>query len=196
MSDHGPPFNSAAFAEFLKKNHVKHKLAPVYHSSSNGQIEGGIRTLKQALFKQLMDDRTADRKLQHKIDSWLFAYRNTLHTLTKVSPAEFFLGRRPRTPLWVLHPQNILSDRVQAAKEKWKPGDLVWVFQPTEKIKKWAPGVVEGLVTTVSRKVWVKGRSKQVSVSHLRQRSAEANCEVYPTVVTASGSSAPVASAI
>lgn len=204
VSDHGPPFNSVAFAEFLRKNHAKHKLTAVYHPSSNGQIERGVRTLKQGLFKQLMDDRTADRTLQHKIDSWLFTYRNTPHTLTKVSPAELFLGRRPRTPLSVLHPQNILSDRVQAAQEKWKedhkaklsyykPGDLVWVFQPTEKIQKWAPGVVEGRVTTVSYQVWVKGRSKQVSVSHLRKRSAEASCEVDPTMVTERGPLVPVA---
>jgi hypothetical protein len=48
VSDHGPPFNSVAFAEFPRKNHVKHKLTPVYHPSSNGQIERGVRTLKQA----------------------------------------------------------------------------------------------------------------------------------------------------
>jgi transposase InsO family protein len=96
--DNGPPCNSVAVAEFLRRNHVKHKLTPVYHPSSNGQIERGVRTLKQSLLKQLTDDRTADGTLQHKIDSWLFAYRNTRHTLTKVSPAEVFLGRRPRTP--------------------------------------------------------------------------------------------------
>jgi transposase InsO family protein len=45
VSDNGPPFNSVAVAEFLRRNHVKNKLTPVYHPSSNGQIERGVRTL-------------------------------------------------------------------------------------------------------------------------------------------------------
>jgi hypothetical protein len=56
--------------------------------------------------------------------------------------------------------------------------------------------VIEGRLTTVSYQVWVKGRSMQVSISHLRKRSAEANCEVNPTMPPKRGPPAPVAPAM
>jgi hypothetical protein len=65
-SDNGPPFNSVAFAEFLK-NYVRHKLTYVYHPSSNGQIERGVWSLKLSLQKQLLDSHMSDRTLQHLI---------------------------------------------------------------------------------------------------------------------------------
>jgi len=109
VSDNGPPFTSSAFEQFLAENGVKLTHTPVYHPASN-PVERGVQTMKRGLNKQLLDNETLARSLQHKIDAWLFAYRNTPHSVTKVSPAELFLGRRPRTRLSLLAPDKLLKE--------------------------------------------------------------------------------------
>ena len=118
VCDNGPPFHSEAFITFLDANGVNLKHSPSYHPPSNGQIERGVQTVKACLEKQLLDNATSSRTLQHKIDVWLFAYRNTPHSVTRVAPAELFLGRRPRTKLSLVKPDQILKKKMEAVREK------------------------------------------------------------------------------
>ena len=102
VTDNGPTFTSSEFSDFLKKNGVKHKRTPPYHSASNGQVERCVRTLKENLIKNEVSGEK--RTLRHQVDSFLFAYRNTPHTVTGETPAELFLRRTPRTRLSLLKP--------------------------------------------------------------------------------------------
>ncbi|KAE8743407.1 hypothetical protein FOCC_FOCC011012 [Frankliniella occidentalis] len=112
VSDNGQPFASQAMSEFLQANGVVQTFSPTYHPQSNGAAENEVKTVKRSLLKQLLDEKTKHRTLSHKIDAFLFTYRNTPHTVTKLSPAELFLGRRPRTPLSMLQPSNVLKMKI------------------------------------------------------------------------------------
>lgn len=47
------------------------------------------------------------RSLRHRVDNFLFAYRNTPHTLTNQLPRELFLGRKVRVRLNQLKPDLV-----------------------------------------------------------------------------------------
>ena len=117
VSDNGPPFTSEQLANFFKRNAVVHAFTPTYRPQSNGSAERTVRSVKEGLLQQLLDPSLCKRSLQHKIDTWIFDYRNTPHTTTGVSPAELFLSRRPRTPLSLLQPSNLLKWKLQEVKE-------------------------------------------------------------------------------
>ena len=46
VSDRGPPFQSADYEDFLRKNAAQRVLVSPYHQSSNGQVERFIQTFK------------------------------------------------------------------------------------------------------------------------------------------------------
>jgi hypothetical protein len=195
VSDNGQPFASEQLAKFFKLNAVVHTFTPTYHPQSNGSAERTVRSVKEGLLQQLLDSGLCKRSLQHKIDAWIFDYRNTPHTTTGVSPVELFLGRRPRTLLSLLQPSNLLKWKMQEVKEKrmttdrakvtvFQVGDLMWVRSVTHRRLNWLPGVIEGAVSSVSYRVICNTRVRQVSSSHLRRRSEGAAClEVDPAAV-------------
>ena len=47
VSDRGPPFQSADYEDFLRKNTAQRVLVSPYHQSSNGQVERFIQTFKR-----------------------------------------------------------------------------------------------------------------------------------------------------
>lgn len=113
VSDGGPQFTSQEFNDFLKNNGVLHVLSPPYHPASNGLAERMVQTTKEVFLKQLLEDskNQTNRTLQHRVDNFLFAYRNTPHTLTGITPAEAFLKVKPRTPLSFL--KSHLSEEIE-----------------------------------------------------------------------------------
>lgn len=120
LSDNGQPFASKEMSQFFTRNGVVQTFSPTYHPQSAGAAENEVKNVKKAVRKQLLDKGTANRTLQHQVDAWLLAYRNTPHTVTGVSPSELFLGRRVRTPLSMLQPANILKMKMKAVQEKKK----------------------------------------------------------------------------
>ena len=123
--------------------------------------------------------------LSDKIARFLFAYRNTPHSTTGVSPAELLMGRKLRSPLDLLKPD--LHFRVEGRQEKQKQyhdkssrqrsfaiGDLVFVKKfSRSSADLWLPGQV--IVATGPRAFQVKifdGRIVRRHVDHMRIRTA------------------------
>ena len=98
VSDNGPQFTSEEFKTFLHMNDIDRLLFPPYHPASNGQAEKYVQTFMQ------MYAKLGKMPLQEKVSKILFAYRNTAHSVTGVSPAELFLKRAPRTLLSLVKP--------------------------------------------------------------------------------------------
>ncbi|XP_060073916.1 uncharacterized protein K02A2.6-like [Ylistrum balloti] len=145
VSDNGPQFVAAEFESFLKKNGIKHTKSAPYHPSSNGEAERAVRTCKTGM-KNLEDE---ERTLNQKLTSFLLSYRTTPHTLTKVTPAELFMGRKLRTRLDIIRPnlkQSVqLRNQQHVKKDRtMEVGDLVMVHDYRGQKRK--PSWVRGLI--------------------------------------------------
>ena len=104
VSDNGTCFTSAEFKDYLSIVGVKyHKRTAPYHTSSNGQMERFVQTVKNAL-KNL---GTTKRTLQENLNEFLRQYRKAPHSTTGQSPSQLFLGRTIRTRLNLVCPTDI-----------------------------------------------------------------------------------------
>ena len=102
MSDNGTQFTSAEFAEFTKKNGIKHTRSSPYHPASNGEAERFVRTFKEAMKAGKNDGLT----LAHRLASFLLTYRTTPHSTTGTPPCELLMGRSLRTRWDLLKPDT------------------------------------------------------------------------------------------
>ena len=82
VSDNGSQFISSEFVHFLCSNGVKHIRSVPYHSSSNGQAERFVQTMKRSL----KASRNDGRFLSHHLVEFLLSYRTTPHATTNSSP--------------------------------------------------------------------------------------------------------------
>ena len=93
VSDNGPQFISADFAEFTRTNGIRHIRSSPYHPSLNGEAERFVRTFKEAMKTGKSDGLT----LTHRLQNFLLSYRTTPHTTTGTPPSELLMGRHLRT---------------------------------------------------------------------------------------------------
>lgn len=114
VSDNATTFTSEEFAEFCKKNGVRHIRTPPYHPASNGLVERAVQTFKEGM------KRLREGSLSTRLSRFLFKYRIIPHSSTGVSPAELMYGRKLRTQLDYLHPD--LSRQVQQSQDRQKQG--------------------------------------------------------------------------
>ena len=133
VSDNGPQYTSAEFAEFSSRYGFRHVTSSPNHPSGNGEAERAVRTVKDLLVGDL-DPYLA-----------LLSYRNT-PLLNGYSPAQMLMGRRLRTTVPVI-PEQPDAQRLRAREESGKcrqqqnfrkhhaaiplqplsPGDQVWI---------------------------------------------------------------------
>nr|XP_037270158.1 uncharacterized protein K02A2.6-like [Rhipicephalus microplus] len=90
VTDNGPQFTSQHFGTFLSRNGIRHSKSPPYRPASKDSAKRCVQTVKKDLFKQVLDEeRKGDKKsIQHRIDQFLFSYRNTPSSTTGETPAQ------------------------------------------------------------------------------------------------------------
>ncbi|XP_054710969.1 uncharacterized protein K02A2.6-like [Uloborus diversus] len=76
VSDNAQQFKSDLILKFFKSNGINPVNSPPYHPNSNGAAENSVSIVKNMLKRQTFSDRKYDN-FQHRLDSALFAYRNT-----------------------------------------------------------------------------------------------------------------------
>ena len=95
VSDNGPQFVAEEFAEFLKKNGIKHIKSAVKHPASNGEVERFVQTFKKAMKKA----KSEVGDIHQKLARFLPSYWTTPHVVTQETPAKMFIQRELRTRL-------------------------------------------------------------------------------------------------
>ena len=98
VSDNGSNFCREEFQNFMRKNGVHHRKTAPYHPASNGLAERAVQTFKDGMKKM-----SEEGSLETRISRFLFKYRITPHATTGLTPAEMLMGRKPRSPLDLLH---------------------------------------------------------------------------------------------
>jgi len=178
VSDNGPNFTSKHFKQFLERNGVQHTTVAPYHPSSNGLAERAVQTLKDGLRKMEYGD------LQSKVSRVLFKYRITPQSTTGKAPCELMFGRKLRSHLDLLHPDEFNSVLSKQAKQKewhdksavnrsFNEGDLVYVVNFGTG-QRWIPGVVIEKSGPVSYVVKLSDdKNVRRHIDHVRLRYAE-----------------------
>ena len=175
VSDNATTFTSDEFANFLKRNGIKHVRTPPYHPASNGLIERAVQTFKEGM------RRLTEGSINTRVSRFLFKYRITPHSTTGVPPAELVFGRKLRSHLDHLRPN--LGDTVRQSQARQKAahdshaktqdfavGDFVYV-QNCGQGPKWLEGkVVEVLGSVVYNVLLGDGRQVKRHAEQLRKR--------------------------
>lgn len=107
VSDNGPPFNSREFVLFCQVNGIKPVKSPPYHPQSNGSAERAVQTVKKGLEKTLFLEKgkqISRELLLNRLLDFLFIYRNTPCSVTKIPPSECLFKKKPRTRFDLLKP--------------------------------------------------------------------------------------------
>ena len=186
VTDNGPTFRSEQFQMFMKDNGIKLIFSAPYHPSSNGLAERAVQTVKQGL-RQMQGSQS----IQDKLSKFLFKYRITPHTTTGIPPCELVMNRRLRSRLDLLHPNTMLSQRVEQKQQfqkmrhdshkpyrEFKVGDTVYVEDFTPSSQKWIEGIITDVTGPLSYKVKLNnGTEVHRHVDSVKQRS-------NPVVVT------------
>ena len=146
VTDNGSSFVSQEFTSFLRKNGIRHITSAPYHPASNGLAERAVQTFKSGIKRMKVGS------VSEKLSSFLFAYRNTPHSTTGVSPAELLTGRRLRCRLDLLKPdlQAKVMDKQLKQKVVHDRGVKERDFQAEDEVfvrnfrsgKPWLPAVV------------------------------------------------------
>ena len=110
-SDNGPPFASKEFEAFLEYLGIEHKKGVLYWPQSNGEVE----RCNETLLKIVRIARLEARDWRKALQDFLFQYRVTPHTVTRISPAELLMGRKLRDKL----PQ-VEFKKEQATEAYWQ----------------------------------------------------------------------------
>nr|XP_006813083.1 PREDICTED: uncharacterized protein K02A2.6-like [Saccoglossus kowalevskii] len=115
VSDNGSQFTSREFQAFMNANGIIHLTwRPPYHPRSNGLAERSVQMFKEGMKK------LCSGSVETKLSRFQFKYRVTPHSTTGKTPAELLMGRKLRTHLDLLQPNE--RSTVLRAQAKQKSG--------------------------------------------------------------------------
>ena len=152
VSDNGPQFVAKEFEDFMLKNGIRHIRSAPYHPATNGLVERFVQSFKRAM----ETGKNSGQTLQHRLSSFLLAYRSSPHSVTNVSPCSLFLQRELRTKLDLLRQttEQIVRKKQEEQKEGHDKNTRERVFEQNDIV--WASNFGVG-------ERWVKGKIKQSS---------------------------------
>ena len=138
VSDNGPQFTSAVFAEWCTQHAVTHLTSATFHPPSNGEAEHLV-----AVFKQEMKHAVGEGKTKHQaLRESLVNYRSTPNRSTGRTPAEMMLCRQFRSPLSMLQLMKKIAP--SSPKHQFTVGDCVYFRDYTRRTQRWLPGRIAG----------------------------------------------------
>ncbi|XP_063534911.1 uncharacterized protein K02A2.6-like [Cydia strobilella] len=165
-------------------------FSPVYHPASNGAAEQAVKLCKRAIKKSFRDGLDVDVALQ----TYLLAYRNSVHSTTGETPAMLLQKRNLNSRLDLLRSDRGLEDRVRdaqrhqvqaaqsaTAERNLVTGDTVWARNYTG-ADKWIKGTVVG--KEGSRRYTLDSGDGRLLVRHvdqIRRRSSALSSIPCPT---------------
>lgn len=173
VTDNGPQFTSALFADYCKSEGIEHITTAPYMPMSNGLAERFVDTLKRALTKA--------KDPEEILFTFLRGYRATPNSRVPngLSPAEILFGRRLRLPLTtVLPPLTGPQDRDVAMERQFnvKHGARDRLFKEGEAVQfrqkpnsEWRTGVIIEAVGKVIYTVRHNNRVVRVHANQLRR---------------------------
>ncbi|XP_058858757.1 uncharacterized protein K02A2.6-like [Acipenser ruthenus] len=174
VSDNGPQFVGELFRQFMVQNGIKHIKTSPYHPSSNGLAERAVQTIKEGLKKMEKGN------MESKLIRFLFKYRVTPQATTGKSPAELLMGRKLRTHLDLLYPderarveqkqaQQKANHDIHARQRFFKVGDSVFA-RNFGTGPQWLSGTISKQTGPVSYVVQLQdGRACRRHVDHVRR---------------------------
>lgn len=180
VSDNGSNFTSEEFARFCKSNGIEHLRSSPHHPMSNGQAERFVDSFKRSL-KKMENERNFNENLQ----VFLQTYRTTPNVICPLnkSPAESFLGRKPRTTFDLLFPpdnkiitrnvkmENQFNSKHGSIFRSFNINDPVWIQIHRNNNWKWEEGVIKEKVGDVNWIVETNDRRTQAHTNQLRFRN-------------------------
>ncbi|GFO17345.1 transposon ty3-g Gag-Pol polyprotein, partial [Plakobranchus ocellatus] len=120
-TDNGAPFNGKEFSIFAQKYGFKHsKITPLW-PEANGEAERFVRSLN----KFVHTCQAEHSEWKEQLPNFLYLYRATPHSSTKLSPHEALTGRKMKTSFpEIIHQRNkplqTIEDNDLSAKERQK----------------------------------------------------------------------------
>ena len=120
----------------------------LYHPSSNGPAERAVQTFKQS------PQQIPYGTVKEKLTKFLFKYKITPHSLTRVAPAELLMGRRLGFHVDLLRPATVQNNqfRQKLSHDSGKPyttfteGKAVYVEDFTIAVQKAISGPLSYVV--------------------------------------------------
>jgi len=180
VTDNGTQFTSVEFLQFTRNNGIKHIKSSPHHPSTNGLAERMVQSFKEGMKRQ------RSGSIETRMARFLFAYRNTPHSTTGMSPAMLLFNRPLRSHLDLLKPDIDLTVQNRQFQQKFyhdahskgrqfKVGDTVFT-KNFGKGEEWLPGVIDAVRGPLTYLVRLNdGRSIKRHVDHVRTRSSEHN---------------------
>lgn len=131
VTDNAMQFCSSEFSDFLTKNGIKHETSPPFHPATNGFAENAVRSFKSGMMKALRDKSNVQVSFETLMYRYLFHYRNSIHSVTGVSPSQLMFQRTLRTRFDLLskgsdNNSNCNNNNNYRKEEMFKVGDYVY----------------------------------------------------------------------
>ncbi|XP_054722317.1 uncharacterized protein LOC129232106 [Uloborus diversus] len=135
------------------------------------------------LKRQTFSDRKYDN-FQHRLDSALFAYRNTPSSVTLKTPAELIFGYLPQTAITKVRSNHLLKEKKyqdyqksyfnrNATKRHFEINERVWVKSTRGDVIKWFPGKITKVISQSTFLVKVNNKTRYVHSDHLRKSAID-----------------------
>ena len=136
VSDNAAYFVSDEIRKFYAQNNIELINPAPFNPSSNGLAERAVQTVKSGLKKFTVGS------LNTRVSRFLYSYRRSVHSITKISPDQVMFNRKFKSPLDINISEKkgeIVSEKVY--DNKFSVGQAIFA-KNYGRGKQWLPGIV------------------------------------------------------